>query len=301
MAYPQRPLLIILSDETPDTEQADLTLAPGRIGAELKGVLRLRQEALRIFEQQQAAEQQITRLQEELANAKRIRHELEVLKNAIVRNVSHELRTPLLQIKSAVALLHEEVDEEKKTQLVALATNSTARLEVLVRNITMLGGSLETSSGPIILHDAMEAARRNLRRLWEHRDQTHRIQAEIPTSLPPVLADKQGISIVLQLLIDNALKFSQAAIYVETELIEDNEFVEVRVRDSGIGIARDQLDRIFEIFYQVDSSSTRAYGGMGVGLAIVRLILENHHVSIKVKSELGKGSIFSFKLPVVRL
>jgi signal transduction histidine kinase len=297
--YPARPLLILLTDDPTPEEHADVTMSVGMVGTQLEAFLRLRSEMLALYQQQQAHREEIVQLQRDLQNEQRIKNELEVLKNAIVRNVSHELKTPLLQVKSAVALLEKPSDEKERLSLIELATTATARLELVVRNITMLGGSLESNPGPIILSDAVEAARRQLRRLWEHRDQTHRIHTEIPASIPPVLADKQGISTVFQLLLDNALKFSKSNVWVEAKV--KNNLVNVSVRDEGIGIAPDQMGSIFEMFYQVDSSSTRRYGGTGVGLAIVRLILENHGSQIEVESEIGKGSVFSFNLPVVKL
>ena len=94
-------------------------------------------------------------------------------------------------------------------------------------------------------------------------------------------------------------EFSKAKIEVCAEPM--GEQVQISVRDFGIGIAKDQLEAIFESFYQIDSSSTRRYGGTGVGLAIVQLILDRHQSQIMVDSEVGKGSTFWFKLSAVTL
>jgi signal transduction histidine kinase len=114
-----------------------------------------------------------------------------------------------------------------------------------------------------------------------------------------VQADKQGLAIVLQLLLDNALKFSQPA--VEVHAYQKQKRVFITIKDQGIGIAADQLEKIFETFYQIDNSTTRRYSGMGIGLAIVRFILERHQTKITVESEQGKGSVFTFSLPVAEL
>lgn len=299
MSYPLRPLLILLMDEPIQAPYADVVLSPGVLGIQIESFLRLRAEMQAVLKHQQTQKSEIEQLKRDLQTERRVKDELEVLKNAIVRNVSHELKTPLLQVKSAVALLEKPSDEKERLSLIELATTATARLELVVRNITMLGGSLESSPGPIILTDAVEAARRQLRRLWEHRDQTSRIKVNIASNIAPALADKQGISTVFQLLLDNALKFSKDEVWVEAK--QNSEKITVSVRDSGIGIAPDQRDAIFDMFYQVDSSSTRRYGGTGVGLAIVRLILENHGSQIRVESAIGKGSTFSFDLSVVKL
>lgn len=288
--------LNILVTEAETSEQtykysADLILSPNprQIDFYLQKALQQRDNNRQLTETNQ-------RLEQELEALKRASGEIEVLKNAIVRNVSHELKTPLLHVKSAVALLAEDKSDSK---LVQYATDATARLEALVRHITLLGTSLDINPGPVIVRDVVEHSQRNLGRIWQRKDEIDRVNVHLADNLPPVQADKQGLSTVLQLLIDNALKFSKKAVEVSAEQIDDR--VRVSVQDYGIGIAHDQLEAIFDIFYQVEHSSTRRYGGMGVGLAIVRLILDHHDSKISVESEVGKGSTFSFTLPVVIL
>ncbi|MGJ3240502.1 MAG: sensor histidine kinase [Anaerolineae bacterium] len=247
--------------------------------------------------QNQQLQAKIILLEKEISSQRRKTSEIELLKNAIVRNVSHELRTPLLQVKSAVALIHEDPDDKK---LVNYAQNAVARLEIYVKNITMLGHSLDISVNPIILRDAVEYAKRNLTRIWTRRADAERIHINLEPNLPPVLADKQGLSTVLQLLMDNALKFgNDKAVEIIGRKIDDR--IYIAVRDHGIGIAQEELQDIFETFYQVDDTSTRPYGGAGVGLALVKLILENHQVQIHVNSTLNEGSTFWFKLPYINI
>lgn len=240
--------------------------------------------------------EQTEQLQEEVNRHKRTSNEIEVLKNAIVRNVSHELKTPLLQLKSAVALLSEDM---KDSIIATYAQNATARLESHIRNITMLGTSFENNRGPLIMRDVIEYARRNLTRIWEMRDAVERVQIELTDNLPPVLGDKQGLSTVLQLLMDNALKFSTEYVFVRGTLEDD--YVVIAISDSGIGIQSEKVKEIFDLFYQVDNSSTRRYGGAGVGLALVKLILDYHETDIEVISTPDKGSTFRFRLPIVSL
>jgi signal transduction histidine kinase len=223
--------------------------------------------------------------------------EIELLKNTIVRNVTHELNTPLLQVKSAVALIAEDV---QNNTLVDYALRATARLESVVKNITQLAASLgEGRMSALIVRECVESALRDLRRTWEYKDQLERVQVAIEESLPLAYGDRQGITTVLQHLIDNALKFSQGIVEVSARSQADRIFISVR--DYGIGISPDHLDDIFETFYQVDASSRRSYGGTGVGLANVRLILDRHGVEIKVESVENRGSTFSFALPLAPL
>jgi signal transduction histidine kinase len=292
---PSRPLLLLISaDFSESSPLADAVLPLAVLPGQVKAMLEMRTRQIEWFNQCQMLTEENEHLKTALREGQKAKSEVEILKNAIVRNVSHELRTPLLQVKSAVSLLAEDV---KDTQLIDYATGATARLEMIVKNITMLGGILENEHGPVIVRDTMEYVRRSLRRVWEHRDHTTRIKIDLPTNLPPVLADKQGLSTVLQLLIDNALKFSKDDIEVSAR--KEGKFITISVRDYGIGIAPDQINRIFDSFYQIDATETRSYGGMGVGLAIVRLILDNHHTRVHVESVLGEGSTFSFTLPMV--
>ncbi len=279
-----KPIVVLVTDNLDET-CADLILPPHS------------QYICRQIQHYLQTQHQIQQLKEDLARQHRMMGEVEILKNAIIKNVSHELKTPLLQVKSAVALMSEDAKDEK---LIEYAKGATGRLEMLVKNITMLGTSLNVNPGPVIVRDAIEYAKRNLGRIWEHRNDISRIRVKLDENLPPVLADKQGLSTVLQLLADNALKFSEDHIEISAQK-EANGQVRIAVRDFGIGIAQADINRIFETFYQVDHSSTRRYGGTGVGLAIVRLILDHHQTHIHVESTIQQGSTFSFTLPQVNL
>jgi len=293
------PLLLLVSNHPDVQDQAAdsiLPAEPNHISQQIDMLLKLRHENAVLRQEKHTADEQIKQMREDLKSQRRASDTIEVLKNAIVRNVSHELKTPLLQVKSAVALLAEDVSDEK---LINYAKGATARLEMLVKNITMLGSSLEYTPSPVIVRDAAEYARRNLNRIWQQQADAERIKLILDSELPPVHADKQGLSTVLQLLLDNALKFSEKDVEVIAK--RQGEQVYVAVKDYGIGIAREEIKKIFDTFYQVDGSSTRRYGGTGVGLAIVKIILDNHNARINVESVIGKGSTFSFLLPSIEI
>ncbi|HEX2909101.1 MAG TPA: HAMP domain-containing sensor histidine kinase [Phototrophicaceae bacterium] len=304
----QRPLLVAVGNLTtpnPADLPADVLILPPSLdffAHQLRSFLSLRTANHQMQAANNALHQENTRLQTHIESQRNLTDEVNLLKNAIVRNVSHELKTPLLQVKSAVAMLAEDVGRDNK--LIEYATGATARLEAAVRNITLLNELLNESMEvqalvPVQVSESIQYAQRNLRRSWEHKGHMDRIQVHIPRDLPPVLADKQGLSIILQLLLDNALKFSQEEIEVSAAV--HNNFVTITVRDYGIGIAPDKIEKIFDSFYQIDNSTTRRYGGMGIGLAIVRFILERYQTKVQVKSEEGKGSLFTFALPVAIL
>lgn len=302
-AHPERPLLVLIADEmesltTRQDIAADLILPPMPVYIErqLQTFLHLHAEQNRLLQQKQALKAEVAAVRQELEIQQRIKSEMEVLKNAIVRNISHELKTPLLHVKSAVSLIASELTDRR---IITYAENATARLEVLVKNITMLGSSLDINIGPLILRDSIDFARRNLGRVWQTKSEADRIKIIIEDALPPVNADKQGLGTVLQLLMDNALKFSEDVIEVNARRNGDK--VYITVKDNGIGIAPEKLNDIFEMFYQIDSSSTRRYGGAGVGLALVKLILDHHGSEIIVDSTPRKGSAFTFSLPVAEM
>ena len=296
-----RPLIVRITDDLAadlGSECADVTLpaVPQFVERQLQAWLEWRDENARLHQRNQTLEREAARLSEELERQKHLGVEIEVLKNAIVRNVSHELKTPLLQVKSAVALIAEDIEDE---ELVNYAKGAMGRLEALVKNVTLLGSSLDVNPAPVIVRETVEYAKRNLRRIWEHHNDIERIHTSLGENLPPVLADRQGLSTVLQLLMDNALKFSKDDIKVLAQRTGNQ--VRISIQDHGIGIAQDQLDSIFDMFYQIDPSFTRRYGGTGIGLAIVQLILDRHNTRIEVDSKIGEGSVFSFMLSAVEI
>ncbi len=299
----ERPAIILCVNEAPDDRcvrlvdailpQIDHALVPFQIRQAIHQK-RQHAETRSHLENLEAANRDLRRKQ---AARSRSIDEVEVLKNTIVRNVTHELSTPLLQVKSAVALIGEDM---QNNNLVEYATRATGRLEAVVKSITQLATSLDDIHiSPLIVRECVDSALRDLRRTWEYKNQIKRISVTIEPNLPLALADRQGITTVLQQLIDNALKFSEGP--VEVTAIRQADTVLISVRDVGIGIAPDQRTAIFESFYQVDASNRRNYGGMGVGLAVVRLILDRHNVEIHLQTELGKGSTFSFALPIAAL
>lgn len=306
----QRPILVLITDDYAGElpfDWADLVLppTPHYIDYQLRTVLRLRAENTALTRANKALRAEIEEIRGKFIDLQRDSDHIAILKTAIVHNVAHELNTPLLQVKSAVSLLAESANDRGEQEILAarLATNATGRLESIVRNITRLSKATDPNLGPVMLRHTFAAALRSLNRSWEPNRNIERVRAIIPEELSHLYADSEGLTIVLELLLDNALKFSQenADAPVELTATQHGDEVEIAIRDYGIGIPKDKWERIFETFYQVDSSTTRSYGGIGVGLAIVRLILERHKTAVKVASTPGEGSTFSFKLKVYTL
>ncbi|MBN1681342.1 MAG: response regulator [Anaerolineae bacterium] len=230
---------------------------------------------------------------------------LDLLKSDIISSVSHELGTPLVQVKAAVALLAEDVaqnNNREQLSMANMAAQAIARLENAVNNIRQLAQTHNIKPVPMMVSDAVDLAVRYLERSWSSRGAHERIVVDISPDLPLVLADKRAMARLLQLLLDNALKFSPKQSPVNIMAYPDGEdCVWVGVQDFGIGIAKEDHERIFDAFFQVDGSSTRRYGGTGTGLALAMLLAVGINTFIEVESQPHRGSMFSFLLPVASL
>jgi len=229
----------------------------------------------------------------------------ELVKSNIINNVSHEIATPLLQVKSAVSLLAEDIARQgtrEQARVASMATQAVGRLEDVVNNIRQLARAHNIELGPVVLNEAVDLAIRHLERSWTSRGARDRVLKQVEDDLPLVVGDKRALGHLLQLLLDNALKFSPAKspVYIiASRLSEDS--VWVGVQDFGIGIAEEEHARVFEEFYQVDASSTRRQGGTGSGLALAMLLARGMGSAIHLDSVPGEGSTFSFVLPVASL
>ena len=305
------PLIVVLLHEPPSAKWAgyeagvdDFLVRPytsDELVARLHMALRNRRQHSHLVSSNRGLERQLADRNQELEAMLRRSQELTVLKDTIVSTVSHELRTPLLQMKSSLSLLAEDLKQapESTAKLVNYAAHATARLESVVNNITHLAASLNLKREPFVVSDAVNQALRQVRRKWESSHEVERIRPQLPDGLPMVMGDRGAVAQVLQQLIDNGLKFSPQGGFVDVSAEPVLDGVRIAVRDYGIGIAVDQVEKIFQAFYQIDQTSTRHFGGTGVGLAIVKLILDGLGTRCEVSSTVGQGSQFSFILPTV--
>ncbi len=249
-------------------------------------------------------ERRVQERTQELQRALERLSELSKLKANFVSNISHELRTPLTHIKGYVELLLSEtlgpLTEEQRHAL-KVSQRSVERLERLVEDLIMFSlasrGELSLNPEPIdLVRLARLTAKPYMARAEERGLSLSILHDE---NLPRVMADPQKISWVIAQLLDNAIKFTPAGGRVVVNLRREGpKMVMVSVSDTGIGIPRHRLEEIFEPFHQLDSSLTRRYGGTGLGLSLVREIIEAHGSVIEVQSIEGRGSTFRFPLLV---
>ncbi len=232
-------------------------------------------------------------------------HDFERMKSEFLSNISHELRTPLTPIKGFAELMGRKGLSYERTQHFSKGIlESTGRLERIVELLVdfsaMEAGRLAPKRTPVDIRALIE----RLGESWLERSPGHEFVIEAPESLPAVVGDERLLKRTIEEMIDNAVKFSPGggAISVSARRVASNGsegpgVVEIVVSDQGIGITSEDLPRIFSDFHQIDGSATRTYGGLGLGLAFVRRIVEAHSGTIEVASEPGQGSTFTITLP----
>ena len=253
-------------------------------------------------------ERQLEKTVEELRAKNAELHSLDRLKSQLLGSVSHELRTPLVTIKGYNELMMRgSLGPITARQRRALETTG-ASTDRLVDLIETLLDFARREEGRLVLQRARIDARVPLREAIDHfgariADKGLTLSVELGNRPLLVDADQARLGQVVKALLSNALKFSETPGAVRmsagVEADGDGGKVFLRVQDTGIGIPAHAHEKIFERFYQVDASTTRRFGGAGLGLALAREIVTLHHGTIKVESEPGKGATFTVQLPAV--
>jgi len=224
---------------------------------------------------------------------------LEELRRNMVTDVAHELRTPLSNIRGYLEALQDGVVEPERHVIDSLYEEAM-HLNHLIDDLQELSlaeaGQLRLERQPValadVVHRVIEAVRARARA------GEIELQTDLPEDLPLVDIDPQRIGQVLRNLLDNALTHTPPGGEIAIAAHADAQWVEVCVRDTGSGIAAKDLPYVFERFYRADRSRSRATGGAGLGLAIVRQLVQAHGGQIEVESEAGQGARFIFTLPV---
>ena len=231
--------------------------------------------------------------------------ELSQLKANFIANISHELRTPLTHIKGYIELLVSEslgsITEEQKHAL-QVSQHSSNKLESLIEDLIMVSlasrGEMSIKLADMDIHRIANLVVKSF--IEKAKDREIDLYAVIDENIPFVQGDSQKIGWALGQLLDNAIKFTSMGGSVVLSLKREGEnLVIVSVTDTGIGIAHSRLNEIFEPFHQLDGTSTRRYGGTGLGLSLVRQIIEAHGSMIDVQSVEGRGTTFKFPLLAV--
>ncbi len=226
---------------------------------------------------------------------------LEKIRQDFISNVSHELKTPLTSIKAMVEVLLEGGADDSKLRKDFLENinQEVDRLSRLVNDLLLLS-RLESDKAFLnpVPTDFVSLVTRTVSRFQPRAmKEGLTLTLDIKGEIPPIKVDVNYIDQVISNLIDNAIKYTPSGGKIDV-LVEDlGKEVKVSVKDTGIGISKEDLPRVFERFYRGDKSRNLSLGGVGLGLSIVRHIVEAHGGKVGVESSLGKGSTFYFILP----
>ncbi len=222
---------------------------------------------------------------------------LESVRSDFVSNVTHELKTPLTSIRGFVETLKNGAiaDEAVARRFLDIIDIETERLYFLIQDILTLSEIESGTDYEVIACNVGKAAREVTDLLEGSKEGVTLIYEPVPY-IRPYYCNPTRIKELLINLLDNAMKYTEEG---KVRLIcqEDGDDLLICVEDTGIGMEKEQLPRIFERFYRIDKSRSRKQGGTGLGLSIVKHIVELYNGRIKVESQVGKGSRFEIRLP----
>lgn len=233
-----------------------------------------------------------------------VAHELELskMKSDFVSTISHEFKSPLSSIRQLAEMLQSGrvPSEERRQQYYNVLVEQSERLSLLIDNILDFAKIEEgrkefnfeiVDIGPLLL-EIVSTIQDSIR----HKDFV--INVEIEKNLPSINVDISAITQTVTNLIDNAIKYSGEAKNILVRAFAENQYLIITVKDFGIGIRKEEIDKVFERFYRGGDALTRTVKGSGLGLTLVKQIVEVHHGNVNVESEPGQGSTFSIRLPL---
>jgi histidine kinase len=226
----------------------------------------------------------------------------EAMRRQLIGDVAHELRTPLTTIRgSAEGLIDGVLPPEIETfQQIYRESERLGRLVEDLQELSRVeAGAYELNVSPVVVRDLVQSVVERLGR--QYNDKGVGLDTRIPEDLPQVLVDEYRIGQVLTNLAGNALQYTPPGGRVVISAVEEANFVRISVADTGAGLASEHLEHVFDRFYRVDKSRSRAAGGSGIGLTIARYLVEAHGGRIWAESPgEGLGSTFAFTLPALK-
>lgn len=257
-------------------------------------------QVLEILAAVSASALRMDELERDIRSSRGEARELDRLKNDFIAITSHELRTPLGLIIGHSTFLKELIGDKHREQVDAIIRNAS-RLKEIIESITSVDNY--QTGGALIRSRRVSVARI----IWDvcasFNEMAQKKNVTLKTVLQPghelwVEVDGGKVAIVLGNLVKNAVAFTNDGGEIVVRGEKFDEYVKVTVKDNGIGIPAADLPRIFERFFQVEDHLTRKHGGMGLGLSVARAMVEMHGGRIWADSEEGRGSVFSFILPI---
>lgn len=229
---------------------------------------------------------------------------LDDMRKEFVANVSHELRTPLTTVKSYTETLLDGAMEEKElaTEFLTIINSEADRMAFLVRDLLQLtrfdNKQVRLDMTEIEMNDFLSMTVRQNKIHAEAKNQQLSFQPY--EHMVVVHGDRDRVGQVVNNIVTNAIKYSLEQATIRIFITEDEKYFKINVKDTGMGISREDLPRIFERFYRVDKARSRAMGGTGLGLAIAKEIMETHGGKLTAESEYGKGTTMTMWFPKER-
>jgi two-component system phosphate regulon sensor histidine kinase PhoR len=230
--------------------------------------------------------------------------EMDQMKTDLMSMVTHEIRTPLATVRGfAQILLKGGLSNDKSKEFLEIINRQSNRLVNLVNDfldITRIeSGRQVITKAPVDVVKLIQNAVADLKPLADEKNIT--LECQSPNgSLPEVFADRNLIEQVLINLLSNAIKYSPKGAWARVAVAQQNGNLSIAVQDNGLGIPKESLPRLFEKFYRVRCDDRKDIIGTGLGLSLVKQIIDVHQGSIRVESEHGKGSTFTFTMPIVK-
>ena len=229
---------------------------------------------------------------------------LDDMRKEFVANVSHELRTPLTTVKSYTETLLDGAMEEKElaTEFLTIINSEADRMAFLVRDLLQL----TRFDNKQVRLDMTEIEMNDFLNMTVRQNKIHAEAKNQQLSFRPyehmvvVHGDRDRVGQVVNNIVTNAIKYSLEQATIRIFITEDEKYFKINVKDTGMGISREDLPRIFERFYRVDKARSRAMGGTGLGLAIAKEIMETHGGKLTAESEYGKGTTMTMWFPKER-
>jgi signal transduction histidine kinase len=244
-------------------------------------------------------------LQEKIILAQEARkrsEELSELKSYFISSVSHELRTPLTSIRMFAEMLrsNDVTSKRKQREYLEIIEGESERLSRLIGNILDFAkierGVKEYAFGPVRIEQVVKRSDMAMR--YQFLQHGGKLRTRIEIGLPVIEADGDALEEALLNLLSNALKYSIKRKEVDVTAARRRGKIEITVADKGIGIPESEIPNIFDRFYRVRDARTRQVGGAGLGLALVKHIVEAHHGAINVRSAVGVGTTITIQLPI---
>ncbi len=253
-------------------------------------------------DQLRIANSELRRYSDELAKANEQLQSFDKMKDEFLSNVSHELKTPLLSIMGFAEVMDDgslgEINASQKNALDTIERNSD-RLRRLIDSLLYISmaqsGQVKYRFLPVKIDEVIDNVIHDLSILAQNKGLS--LEQNIVDDLPTIDGDQSKLTDMFSNLVDNAIKFTPTGGSIIIEAKEDVDYIHISVTDTGIGIPGELMPLLFQKFYQIDSSTTRKYGGTGLGLCIAKEIVQGHHGHIWIESAKHQGTTVHIKLP----